>query len=204
MRRLTQIAFILFLHVCSMSAAGQESYRDRWHQPERIMDSVRVIPGMIVGEVGAGDGYLTFKLSRRVKPGGFVYANDIVERGLRRIREQCEQDDVENIQTVMGQVDDPRFPVDTLDLVIMDYVFHEISHPVAFLNRLPDYMNPDAQLVIIDRDPDKYGGDSDHFLKKDRVNALLESSTFEVERILTFLERDFVFMCRQPDPVAGP
>lgn len=193
-RRYNQVicVFLLFIATDLFS-----QWRDRWQQPERIMDSVRVVPGMIIGEVGAGEGYFTFKLAKRVGPEGKIYANDVVSRVLNTIERKCGEQSINNIETVLGQYMDPDFPMDSLDMVVMVYSFHEIGQPVRFLNKTKDYMRAGARLVIIDRDPDKYGGDYGHFLTKKRVVELVEKSDFKLERILTFLSRDNVYVCVQ-------
>jgi len=61
---------ILFSWVC----IAQNS-RDAQVQPEKVMEAIGVKPGMVIGEAGAGEGYFTFKLSRRVGETGKVYAN---------------------------------------------------------------------------------------------------------------------------------
>jgi len=66
--------------------------RDKDHQPERVMDVVGVKPGMIIGEVGAGSGYFTFKLAKRVEESGHVFANDISSSALRSLGEKCEKE----------------------------------------------------------------------------------------------------------------
>ena len=56
--------------------------RETWQPPEQIMDAVGVRAGMRIGEAGAGEGYLTFHLARRVGGLGVVYANEISEADL--------------------------------------------------------------------------------------------------------------------------
>ena len=67
------------------------------------------------GEVGAGQGYITFRLSRRVGPAGKVYANDIDRSALRHIQKQCAQENIRNIEIIQGKVEDPLFPKMQLD-----------------------------------------------------------------------------------------
>src|SRR5512139_590228 len=78
--------------------------RDKRQQPEMVMDVLGIQPGMTIGEVGAGHGYFTFKLSRRVGPEGRIYANDIDRHALERIEERAKKEDVDNIVTVLGEV----------------------------------------------------------------------------------------------------
>jgi len=101
--------FILFSWVCIA-----QSSRDAQVQPEKLMDAIGVKPGMVVGEAGAGEGYFTFKLSRRVGETGKVYANDIVQRVLNVIEGRCKREGITNITTILGKVED------TLVIVEMD------------------------------------------------------------------------------------
>ena len=110
---------ILLVSFTAATAFAQRSDRDSWQQPEKIMDSLGIGPGMIIGEAGAGDGYFTFHLSKRVGSDGKIYANDIDKKALQRIDDKCKEDSVCNITTVMGKVDDPLFPKGELDGVVI-------------------------------------------------------------------------------------
>jgi SAM-dependent methyltransferase len=81
------------------------------------MDSIGVRQGMRVGEAGAGQGYFTFPLARRVGSGGMVFSNDISGESLDVIRERAVREGLKNIRTVVGEVEDPLFPEKNLDLV---------------------------------------------------------------------------------------
>jgi ubiquinone/menaquinone biosynthesis C-methylase UbiE len=79
-------SFLVFLApllvLCSADRALCQKGRETWQPPEAIMDSVGVKPGMIIGEPGAGRGYLTFYLAKRVGDKGRIYANDIDKSSL--------------------------------------------------------------------------------------------------------------------------
>lgn len=185
-----------FVILFSSSVASGQAWRDRWQQPETIMDSVGVKPGMVIGEAGAGDGYFTFKLSKRVGGHGRIYANDIVERGLRTIRERCKREGVDNILTIKGRVNDPLFPEGSLDMIIMVYVFHELEEPMAFLKNAVPSLKSGAPVVIVDRDPDRYGHEYGHFMKIKEVIKIIRQADFELIRVHTFLSRDNIYICR--------
>ena len=128
--------------------ARPQTYRDRWQQPQRILDSLDVKPGMLIGEIGAGQGYFTFKLALRTGPEGHVYANDINRSGLDAINRKCRRQGISHVTTVMGQEDDPLFP-EAVDLLIMVYVFHELQQPLEFLSSLPVYLKPGGRLAFV-------------------------------------------------------
>ena len=127
--------------------------RDSVEQPEKVMEVTGVKPGMVIGEIGAGRGYFTFWLSRGVGEKGKVYANDIDRSALASIERTCAEEKITNIETVLGTVEDPRFPRESLDMVFMVNAFHDLERPLELLaNLLPD-LKPDATVVIMDRDP---------------------------------------------------
>jgi ubiquinone/menaquinone biosynthesis C-methylase UbiE len=195
---------------CPFNAATAQKHdhsaRDRWQQPERIMDSLGIKQGMIIGEAGAGEGYFTFKLSRRIGLEGIVYANDILPGKLQTIKERCQEDSIDNIITLPGKVDDPLFPVGRLDMIIMVYVFHELEEPVSFLNNASRGLKPGAPIVIVERDPAKFGGRDGHFLEEGEVTGRVKAAGFEISKIFRFLPRDNIYLLKggEPDKSGGP
>ena len=186
----------LFDHnaINASSFSPQSVSRDGWQQSEKIMDAVGIKPGMVIGEAGAGDGYFTFKLSKRIGKIGKIYANDIVEKGLKKIRERCKREGINNIETILGKEKNPLFPEGKLDMVIMVYVFHELKHPAEFFENVKLSLKPGAKIVVVDRDPEKYGYYSTHFLKKDEILRRVKNTGFELEKIETFLPRDNIYI----------
>jgi ubiquinone/menaquinone biosynthesis C-methylase UbiE len=170
--------------------------RDNYHQPDKVMDVVGVEPGMVIGEVGAGHGYFTFHLSRRVGNTGKVYANDIAARALAAIRRKCEEEGITNIQTIVGEVEDPLLPDGELDMVFIVNAFHDLAKPVKLLNNLVTSLKPGAPVVIIDRDPDKVGGYNRHVLTQEEVLDHIKNSAFDLDRIETFLPQHNIYVIR--------
>jgi len=184
----------LFNPVPAQVPSGEERDRDSWQQPEKVMDAIGVQAGMTIGEVGAGNGYFTFKLARRVGESGLIYANDIDQNGLRNIETGAKQREVKNIITVRGEVDDPLSPPGVMDLVIMVYVFHELAEPVQLLQNLKPSLKPNAPVVILERDPGKISGSSRHFCDQDQILKLTSEAGFQLARVETFLPRDNIYI----------
>ena len=136
----------------NVSVAVCQSRRDRIDKPEVLAEAAGIEPGMIIGEGGAGNGYLTFYLAERTGPEGKVYANDINERSLRSLNARRRREGVTNIETVQGEIDDPLFPVVNLDRVVMLRALHDFTEKVAWLRNLKKYMKPDAVLVIFEEE----------------------------------------------------
>lgn len=174
--------FIVFSGLCAA-----QSRRDAQVQPEKLMDAIGVKPGMVIGEAGAGEGYFTFKLARRVGETGKVYANDIVERVLRVIRNRAEREGITNITTILGKVEDPLFPKGGLDMVFMISAFHDFEKKVEWLNNVKPYLKPGGTLVIVEQDPDKSGSGRYHLMTQQEILETVKKSDFKLDRIETFL-----------------
>jgi ubiquinone/menaquinone biosynthesis C-methylase UbiE len=175
---------------------GEGTDRDSWQQPEKVLEAIGVKAGMTVGEVGAGNGYFTFKIANKVGPTGLVYANDINQDALRKIEAGAKRRKIEHIVTVRGEVADPLFPAGALDLVIMVYVFHDLAKPVELLQNLKPSLKPNAPLVILERDPEKVPSAKGHFYDRDKLLGLAAEGGFELLRVETFLPRDNIYLFR--------
>jgi ubiquinone/menaquinone biosynthesis C-methylase UbiE len=184
----------------SQVPSGEGGDRDSWQQPEKVINAIGVKAGMTIGEIGAGNGYFTFKMARRVGPTGLIYANDIDQDALRSIEAGARRRKIEHIVTVRGEVADPLFPPGALDLVIMVYVFHDLAKPVELLQNLKPSLKPSASLVILERDPDKMPNARGHFYDKDKLLELASEAGFELVRVETFLSRDNIYILRASDP----
>ena len=89
--------------------------------------------GMTVCDLGCGNGYWTLPMARKVGKSGKVYAVDIQPEMLRKLSVRAEQEKIDNIKLVRGDVDDPQLPVNEVDLLLMVDVYHEFSHPESML-----------------------------------------------------------------------
>ena len=191
---------LLALVVTSGEAQYRNPSRDSSEQPEKVMEVTGVKPGMVIGEIGAGRGYFTFWLSRGVGEKGKVYANDIDRSALASIERTCAEEKITNIETVLGTVDDPRFPRGSLDRVFMVNAFHDLAKPLELLANLKPALKPGATVVIMDRDPARDG--DRHFLPREKVEEIIGRSVFELVRVETFLRYHNLYILKtRPRPV---
>src|SRR6516165_7458231 len=94
-----------------------EQSRDQAGEAERVMDLLGVTAGMTVADIGAGSGYYTVRLARRLGPTGHVYAEDIVPDYLQRLAQRVRSEGLSGTVTlVRGGPHDPRLPPGSLDL----------------------------------------------------------------------------------------
>jgi len=129
--------------------------RDIWQKPDQIMDALGIADGSKVADIGAGGGYFTVRLSRRVGPNGVVWAEDVNSLMLEAIKRRVLRDvakDIRNVKTVQGTSSDPLLPAGALDAVLILETFQEIHYvnPLAFLQNVRTALRPGGRLGIID------------------------------------------------------
>lgn len=189
-----KVKVFLFIGLVLLVSSLQADSRDTWQQPEKVMEVIGVKAGMVIGEPGAGRGYFTFKLARKVGRTGKIYANDIVDKKLKTIKERSKKEGFKNIVTVKGELDDPLFPRDQLDMVFMSYLLHELEKPVAFLRNLKPSLKPNATLVILERDPGKVSSSAGHFFYREKLLRVVKAGGFKLVRTETFLLKDNIYI----------
>ncbi len=133
--------------------------RDARFPMDAVLESLGIKPGMMVAEIGAGWGYLTFKLARRVAPDGVVLAEDIEQRWIDTLKARAAKRALTNIQTILGKETDPLFSPEALDYIFMHAVLKWIEDRPAFLRTAGAGLKPGGLFVIIE--PESDGDDPD-------------------------------------------
>ena len=122
--------------------------RDEWQKPEEIIKKASIRPGSIIADVGCHEGYLSFKLSSAVRPSGKVYAVDLDQIRLDKLKLHAERAKVGNIFPVKGLNYDPRLPENTFDAVVILDSYHEMNYHDKILQHIKKALKPGGRLVI--------------------------------------------------------
>jgi predicted methyltransferase len=124
--------------------------RDIWQRPDQIMDALAIAEASVVADIGAGGGWFTVRLARRVGPNGIVYAEDVQAEPLTAISRRVTAEGLTNVKTVRGQRSDPRLPAGTLHAALIVDSYTEIEDRVTFLRNLSKSLRPDGRIGIVD------------------------------------------------------
>jgi len=122
--------------------------RDREEEPDLALRLLKVPKGAMVGDVGAGSGYMSLRLARIVGTEGRVYAVDVQPGMLQLLQQNAAKAKLANVVPVLGTVDDPKLPAGALDLIIMVDVYHEFSEPQKMLQRMREALKPGGRLAL--------------------------------------------------------
>ena len=128
-----------------------EQSRDQAGEAERVMNLVGVTTGLTVADIGAGSGYYTVRLARRVEPKGHVFAEDVVPEYLERLARRVAGEGLTSLVTlVRGDPHDPRLPPGSLDLALLVHMYHEVQQPYGLLWNLRPALRAGARVAVID------------------------------------------------------
>lgn len=119
---------------------------------DAVLSKLALKPGMVVADIGAGSGLFSRPLAKAVAPGGKVYAVDIQQDLLDHINQRDKEENIGNIQTVLGEYDDPKLPARNIDLAFINDVLHHIQHRAVYLKALGTYIKPGGRIAIIEMD----------------------------------------------------
>jgi SAM-dependent methyltransferase len=173
--------------------------RETEEQPDRALDLIGIAKNSTVADVGAGNGYITWRLAERVGPKGKVYANDIQPEMLDMLRRNVKQRKLENVETILGAYDDPKLPSNSIDLIILVDVYHEFSEPQKMLRKMRESLKPDGRLVLLE-----YRGEDpavpirpEHKMTVTQVKAELEPEGFRLDKLIDGLPRQHILIFRK-------
>src|SRR5438477_3975052 len=141
-----------FAQVMDASGASwlDRSERDVEEAPDDALDIIGVKKGTTVADIGAGSGYMTVKLSKRVGANGVVYATDIQPAMIDLLDKRLKKAKLVNVTTILGAIDDPRLPPASIDMALMVDVYHELSQPQVMLRKIQDALKPGGRLVLLE------------------------------------------------------
>lgn len=170
--------------------------REQEENPELALNSIGLRPGMIVADIGAGTGYMSLRMAKRVGPNGKVFANDIQPEMLRRLRQNADNAKLKNIETVLGTDVDPKLPAGQLDLVLLVDVYHEFSQPQIMLRKIRETLKPSGRLVLLEyrKEDPSIPIITVHKMTVAEVRKELEAERFIFSQVIESLPRQHILI----------
>lgn len=122
--------------------------RDKWQKPQEIIRLMNIKAGSVVADVGCHEGYMTVKLANAVGGSGKVYAVDVEQYKLDRLKNHLEARKITNVSLVKGDYDNPKLPARSLDAVIILDTYHEMDNHDEILQHIKASLKTGGRLVI--------------------------------------------------------
>ncbi len=173
--------------------------REQEEQPDLAVELMGVRKGMTVADIGAGAGYFSVKLARKVGPEGVVFATDIQPRMLELLQDYAAKRGLTNIRPVLSEPQDAALPHNQVDLALLVDVYHEFSHPREMLRSIRRALKPDGRLVLLEyrKEDPSVPILEDHKMSVKTVRAELEPEGFVLDKLYSQLPRQHLFVFKR-------
>lgn len=156
---ITQVKWVVLLVSISFHLSAQDQWknvytesawiaRDKWQKPDELIRQLNLKSGSKVADIGCHEGYITFKLSTVVGEKGLVYAVDVEQSKLDKLKINQEKRNVRNVTVIKGDYDNPRLPENALDAVIIVDTYHEMDDHDAILQHIRVALKQGGRLVL--------------------------------------------------------
>jgi ubiquinone/menaquinone biosynthesis C-methylase UbiE len=193
----------VFAQTMGVEGASWLERRDRDLEEDTAL-AVRLLglkKGWVVADVGAGSGYFTVRMAKAVGDTGKVYANDLQPGMIDILQRNVEKAKLKNVVPVLGTIDDPKLPADSLDMILMVDVYHEFSRPQQMLRKMREALKPGGRLVLLEyraEDPN-VPIRPEHKMTKAQVKLELEAEGFKQSRVYDDLPWQHLFVFTKPE-----
>ena len=125
----------------------ERSSRANEESPNLAVDLLDLKKDMIIADFGAGTGYFTSKLARKCS---IVYAVDIQQEMLDLNAKQMRNKNINNVKFILGFTNRTGLPKNSLDLVILVDVYHELENPLEIMNDIKSSLNQTGKVALIE------------------------------------------------------
>jgi ubiquinone/menaquinone biosynthesis C-methylase UbiE len=190
----------IFAPVMGVGGAGwlERPEREDEEAPLKALDALELKAGMVVADIGAGSGYYSSRIAKRVGPTGRVIATDIQPGMIELLDRRIRMEGLSNVTTVLGGMDDPRLPPASIDLAIMVDVYHELQQPQVFLQRLKGAFKPGGRLVLLEfrKEDPKVPILEVHKMSVAEVKQEMEAEGFVLDKVIDVLPWQHIIVLR--------
>ena len=190
----------IFAPVMGVGGAAwlERAEREEEEAPSKAIEALGLEPGMVVADIGAGSGYYTSRMAKKVAPSGRVLATDIQPGMIEILQRRINAEGLANVTTILGAMDDPKLPPHSIDLAIMVDVYHELQQPQLFLQRLKAAFKPGGRLVLLEyrKEDPKVPILEVHKMSVDEVRAELDAEGYAIDRVIEVLPWQHLIVLR--------
>lgn len=173
--------------------------REREEAPEKLVEKIDLAPDAVVADIGAGSGYITFRVAARV-PEGRVYAVEIQEEMLEFLERRKKEMGLDQVTPVLGTIEDTNLPENEVDVAILVDAYHEFSHPYEVMTSVVRSLKKGGRVYFVEyraNDPEVPIKPL-HTMTPEQATKEMEAVGLRLKETLTFLPWQYVFVFEKP------
>lgn len=161
MVKLRSMKYLLLFYfvTVSLTSFGQDPWknvytesawaeRDKWQKADELIRQLNLKAGSKVADIGSHEGYMTVKLSSVLGNTGTVYAVDVEQSKLDKLKDHLAKRNITNVALIKGEFDNPKLPINSLDAVIILDTYHEMDDHDKILLHIRSALKPGGRLVL--------------------------------------------------------
>ena len=139
-------------HVMGHLGAGwlERSSREAEERPQTLIKALKLKAGDKVADIGVGTGYFARRISRVIGPKGTVYGVDIQQEMLDLLKRNLKNAGINNVEGVLGTIQNPNLPANTIDLALMVDVYHEFSPPYEMMQNICKALKTGGRIAFVE------------------------------------------------------
>src|SRR5258705_4831269 len=128
----------------------ERSQREEEERTDLLIQALKVRPGDVIADIGAGTGYHARRLAPKVAPKVRIYAVDIQPEMLTLRSNKMPELNITKVVPILGTVANPNLPAGAVDLVLMVDVYHEFSDPFEMIQAICRSLKPGGRVVVVE------------------------------------------------------
>ncbi len=170
-------------------------------KPEQLLDLLGIAEGDVVADIGAGVGFFSLRAAERVGPTGKVLAVDVQQEMIDGLEMMIERFGHENIVPILGDLDDPKLPTDSVDHVLIVISYHEWSHPVEMMRHVRNAMKDDGQMLIVEYKAEDLSSRVQplHKMSESEIMEEIPALGFRRDRVIDIIPSQHVFVFKKSE-----
>jgi ubiquinone/menaquinone biosynthesis C-methylase UbiE len=123
--------------------------REREEKPQLLVEALELNPTDVVADIGAGTGYMSFKIADKV-PQGKVLAVDVQPEMIEMLSDRISKSGVTNVQPMLGTEQDPQLTPNSINLAIFVDVYHELAYPREVMANVAKALKPNGRIALVE------------------------------------------------------
>lgn len=173
--------------------------RDAWQKPDEVVAVLRLQPGMVVADLGAGTGYFEGRLAAGVGAGGRVWALDVEADMVRYLGERATKEGWTNVEAKVVAPDDPGLAPGSVDRVLIVDTWHHLGDRAAYAQKLAAALRPGGEVHVVDFNVDSPRGPPEkHKLPPEEVQDTLQKAGLHAEAVAETLPDQYIVVGKKP------
>jgi ubiquinone/menaquinone biosynthesis C-methylase UbiE len=162
--------------------SSDDPERRQWQDPNQILSSIGVEPGMVFVDIGCGDGYFALPAAHKVGPRGKVYANDIDSSAIQRLRIQGEKEGLDNLFAEVKSAEETVVCDECADRVFFGIDLHDFADAAVVIRNAKKMLRSSGLLIDLDwkDEPMPFGPPPEKRFSVEKARNLITSAGFRI------------------------